>query len=110
MSSGTKHDQGKAPLDLIPYAGEEAIAQVLAFGAKKYAPGNWAKGIEYSRLISAAKRHIGAYASGEDVDPESGLSHIAHAGCCIMFLLHMQKHRPDLDDRWSKPEDLLSEL
>lgn len=97
--SGTKHDQNKAPLDLLPYEGLEAIAQVLGFGAKKYARGQWMGGIEYSRLIAAAQRHIGQFNSGQDMDEESGLSHLAHAGCCILFLLWMQKHKPHMDNR-----------
>jgi len=101
--SGTKYDAGKAPLDLLPFEAEEEIARVLAFGEKKYSAGNWAKGIGYRRLLAAARRHIGAFNSGVDKDEESGLSHIAHAACCLMFLLYMEKKRPDLDDRWAKP-------
>lgn len=100
--SGIKHDQAKPPVDLVPYEGIEAIAEVLAFGAKKYAPYNWCKGFEYSRLISAAQRHIGQYNSGQDLDEESELNHIAHAACCLMFLLYMQKHKPHLDNRGFK--------
>lgn len=100
--SGIKHDQNKAPLDLLPYESLEEVAKVLAFGAKKYSRGNWAKGINYSRLISAAQRHLGQFNSGEDVDDESQLPHLAHAACCILFLLYMHKKRPDMDDRWVK--------
>lgn len=100
--SGTKHDAGKEPLDLIPYESMQEIAKVLAFGAKKYAPFNWTKGIAYSRLLAAAMRHMHAYNSGIDKDEETGISHLGHAGCCIMFLLWMEKNRPDLDDRGFK--------
>lgn len=102
MSKGVKHDEGKEPLDLIPYEAEQAIARVLAFGEKKYGAGNWSKGIEYRRLISAAKRHIGAFNSGLNKDEESGESHIAHAACCLMFLLYMEEKKPELDNRWVK--------
>jgi len=54
----------------------------------------------HSRLIAAALRHTVAIADGEIVDPESGLPHAAHAMCCVMFLLWMQKNRPDLNDVW----------
>lgn len=97
--SGRKDDQDKPPMSLLDRFALEQIAKVLQFGAKKYAKHNWRKGLEFSRLLDAALRHILAFADGEDNDPESGLSHIAHAGCCIMFLLWMQKNRPDLDDR-----------
>jgi hypothetical protein len=95
-----KHDAGKAPLSLVDRGAIEEIAQVLAFGAKKYAAHNWRGGIAYSRLLDAALRHLYAFSDGEDIDPESGLSHVAHAGCCIVFLLGMIQDRPDMDDRY----------
>ena len=75
-------------------------AAVLAFGAEKYAEHNWRKGFVWSRPLSAAMRHITAFNAGEDKDPESGLSHLAHAACCIMFLLEFEKTRKELDDRY----------
>jgi hypothetical protein len=76
---------------------------VLAFGAQKYAEHNWRNGFAWSRPLSAAMRHITAFNAGEDTDPESGLSHLAHAACCIMFLLEFEKTHPHLDDRY-KPK------
>lgn len=98
--SGLKFDTGKPPMNLLDRHALEEIGRVLAFGAVKYGPEQWRGGIRYSRLIAAAMRHLTAYNSGEDTDPETGLSHMAHLGCCVMFLLWMEKHRPDLDDRW----------
>lgn len=100
MSSGTKHDSGKAPLNLLPTNSLIEIAKVLGFGASKYAAHNWKGGLKESRLIAAALRHIMAYNDGEDLDPESGISHIAHAGCCLMFLLDQHPRLPALDDRY----------
>lgn len=99
MTGGLKYDNGKPPMSLIDRGALEQIAQVLAFGAQKYAAHNWRQGIAYSRLLDAALRHLYAFADGEDLDPESGLSHIAHAGCCIVFLLGMMDAHPELDDR-----------
>jgi hypothetical protein len=98
MAEGVKHDGGKSPLDLLDPVALEGIAAVLAFGAKKYAAHNWRGGISYSRLIAALLRHTFAILRGEYVDPESGLPHIDHVGCCWMFLSNMMKTRPDLDD------------
>ena len=97
---GVKHDQGKPPLGMIPAAAMQAEAQVLAFGAEKYGRDNWRKGITYTRLADAALRHIFAFLEGEDADPESGLPHLAHALCCLGFLLHFE-YAPTLgiDDR-----------
>lgn len=101
--SGQKFDADKIRMDLFPAAAIEEISKVLTFGAKKYAAHNWAKGIAYSRLLGAAFRHLFAYSRGEDKDPESGLSHLAHAGCCVVFLIWMEKFRADLDDRFKDP-------
>jgi hypothetical protein len=76
------------------------IGKVLTFGSKKYGDHNWRKGFKWSRLLGAALRHLMAFLGGEDKDPESGLSHLAHAGCCVVFLLeHEVKHKA-LDDRY----------
>ncbi len=99
-TGGTKYDSDKSRMELLdPYAMEQ-LAKVLTFGAKKYAAHNWRKGISKSRLIAAALRHIFAYLGGTDKDEETGLSHIAHAMCCCMFLLGLE-HRTDLDDRYN---------
>lgn len=100
---GLKFDQDKAPLELLDRVFLFGVAMVLAFGAKKYARDNWRKGIELSRLIGAAMRHILAFNDGEDNDEESGLSHLYHAGCCLMFAARMHRDRPDLDDRYKRP-------
>lgn len=98
-TEGMKFDGDKTRMDLLDAGAIEQLAQVLTFGARKYAAHNWRKGISKSRLIAAALRHLFAYLAGDDKDPESGLSHVAHAMCCCMFLLGLE-HRDELDDRW----------
>ena len=95
-----KFDQNKLPLHLLSTEAMNQTAAVLKFGAQKYAEHNWRKGFDWSRPLSAAMRHITAFNAGEDRDPESGLSHLAHAACCIMFLLEFEKTHPHLDDRY----------
>ena len=106
QTTGLKYDLGKLPYNLLDRTALDAVAQVLAFGASKYSAEDWRGGIEYSRLIGAALRHVMAVSDGEDHDQETGLPHAAHAICCLMFLLWMMQHRPDLDDRW-RPEPKL---
>ena len=103
--SAIKHDQDKLPLHLLSTEALNQTAAVLAFGAQKYAEHNWRAGFTWSRPLSAAMRHITAFNAGEDKDPESGLSHLAHAACCIMFLLEFEKTHKHLDDRY-KPDVL----
>lgn len=98
MSGGIKHDAAKLPLDLLDAEALEGMARVLQFGANKYSAHNWRQGIKWSRLLSAMLRHTFAIMRGELMDPESGLPHIDHVGCCWMFLSNMMKTRPDLDD------------
>ena len=100
MGTALKFDQNKLPLHLLSTEAMNQTAAVLAFGAQKYAEHNWRNGFAWSRPLSAAMRHITAFNAGEDRDPESGLSHLAHAACCIMFLLEFEKTHPHLDDRY----------
>lgn len=99
-ADGLKYDDGKPRYDLLDKVFLDGVATVLGFGARKYAADNWRGGIAYRRLIAAAGRHLASISAGEDVDPESGLRHVDHLGCCVMFLSNMMATRPDLDDRW----------
>lgn len=99
-TGGLKADGGKPRLDLLSTHALNQIALVLNHGAEKYDEHNWRKGIEFHRLIRAALNHVMAFNAGEDNDPESGLSHLAHAGCCVMFLLELLQTHPELDDRY----------
>ncbi|MFY8212229.1 MAG: dATP/dGTP diphosphohydrolase domain-containing protein [Candidatus Nanopelagicus sp.] len=100
LGTALKFDTDKLPLHLLSTEAMNQTAAVLKFGAIKYAEHNWRKGFTWSRPLSAAMRHITAFNDGEDKDPESGLSHLAHAACCIMFLLEFEKTQPQLDDRY----------
>lgn len=103
-AGGLKYNAGKPKLSLVDSEALTELGEVLTFGAQKYASHNWRKGIPLSQILDALMRHVAAYNRGEDVDPESGRSHMAHAMCNAMFALWMQKHRPDLDDRFkAKP-------
>lgn len=96
---GTKFDGGKVRMELLPPHALNAIAQIFTFGAKKYASWNWANGIEFSRVYGAMQRHLNAWYSGEELDPETGLSHLYHAGCNIMMLIELADGFPQFDDR-----------
>lgn len=89
---GMKSDHGKPILGAIPPHAELAVGRVLAFGAEKYARGNWDHVADHeNRYMDAALRHLNAHRRGELVDGESGESHLAHAACCILFLLDKQE-------------------
>lgn len=103
-----KFDDGKPPMGLLPWEALREIAFVLGYGGRKYEdPYNYRKGTYWSRYYDAALRHIYAWIGGEDFDPESGLNHLAHAGCCILFLLTFIVTRTGVDDRY-RPEERMS--
>ncbi len=100
---GLKFDGDKPRLDLISTRAMEGLGRVLGYGAlQKYGVNNWRKGMSWSRLVAAARRHLAAFNDGEDIDPESGLPHIDHVACCIMFLSEYGKHEKykRFDDRY----------
>ena len=94
-----KSDDNKPRYDLLPPELLEETAQVLAFGAQKYSDNNWVKGASWSRYFSAMMRHMWAWWRGEDNDPETGYSHLAHASCCLGFLMAYQRRGIGKDDR-----------
>lgn len=89
---GLKFDGGKWRLSLLPIKPLVEIIQVLEFGAKKYAEGNWKKVPDgRRRYFDACIRHLTAWFLGERKDPESGFNHLAHAGCCLFFLMQIDE-------------------
>ena len=96
---GKKHDAGKLPHHLLPFDAVNDISEVLQFGMEKYGPRNWELGMEWSRPFSAMMRHMWAWWMGQDNDDETGLSHLSHAACCLIFLMAYSKRGKGTDDR-----------
>lgn len=88
---GAKHDVGKPRYDLVQPKAFHEYVEVLTFGAKKYQPDGWrhVEGWRW-RYFAAAMRHLWAWWRGERSDPESQRHHLAHAACCIFFLLEKE--------------------
>jgi hypothetical protein len=89
---GLKYDSGKPEYGLLPPLALEEVAKVLTVGAQKYSRENW-RFVDDGprRYFDALQRHVWAWKRGETLDPETGLSHLAHAGCCLMFLLELDE-------------------
>lgn len=85
---GKKFDVEKPRFSLIPQGVITPVVNVLEFGAQKYSEGNW-KLVPNARTryFDAAHRHLDAWWKGDSLDLETGESHLAHAICCLMFLL-----------------------
>ena len=94
-----KFDTDKLPYELIAPEVLDALALVLQFGADKYAPRNWERGMRWGRVFGALMRHMWAWWRGENNDDETGMSHLYHAACCIMFLIAYEARGIGEDDR-----------
>lgn len=97
---GKRYNQGKPKWSLVPQSALLPMVEVLEFGAGKYTPFNWQKGLSVSEICESLKRHLDAFMEGEDTDPESSLAHIGHIQCNALFLSWMIKNKPELDDRF----------
>jgi len=85
---GRKDDAGKPEWSLMPMGSIEQVLGVLMHGKKKYSADNWKKVPDAKdRYFNAAMRHLMAWHKGEKQDQESGLAHLAHAACCLLFLM-----------------------
>lgn len=101
--TGRKNDQEKIRVELLSPIALIEISKVMTYGAVKYASHNWRGGIAWSRVLGAALRHLLAFLGGQDKDLETGLSHLAHLGCCVHFLLEYEVTHKELDDRYKDP-------
>lgn len=97
---GLRSNSGKARMDLVPPSTLYAIAKVMEFGASKYQPHNWNRGMPWSIPYSCAMRHLTAFMMGEDLDKESGQPHLYHVACNIAMLIEFMHTCPELDDRY----------
>ena len=82
---GMKNDGEKPDWSLLPLETIEGIVRVLTYGAKKYERNNWKK-VSINRNFAALLRHLSKWQAGEEYDPESGLHHLDHALCDLMFI------------------------
>ena len=96
-----KSDKGKPEFDLLPIELLSDVNRVLVFGALKYGVNNWRKkeGFKYSRCYNALLRHMFAWWNGEDNDKETGINHLSHAMCNLIFLMYHFKNNKIADDR-----------
>lgn len=92
MEEGRKDDQEKPDWSLLPLATVERVVEVLDHGARKYSRENWRLVPELERRYYAAVlRHLRAWQGGQRLDPDSGLPHLAHAMCSLVFLLTVEE-------------------
>lgn len=97
--TGGMKGQKDVQLHALPWESLEQLGRVYAFGAAKYEDYNFRHGYRWSLSFDALLRHAFAWWSGEDVDPESGLSHMAHVAWHAHTLGLFESKHPSLDDR-----------
>lgn len=109
-TEGVKYDTGKVRLELLPPEFLFAVAQILTFGANKYADRNWELGMKWSRVFGALMRHMWTWWGNKSerttnnflfgpLDTETGYSHLHHAGACLAFLITYEERNIGEDDR-----------
>lgn len=96
---GVKHDQDKPDLSLLTPEFLSEVAKAMMHGEKKYGRYNYLNGMDWHRIIAACLRHVTAFNAGEDLDTESGVSHLGHAGACILMLATYYKRGLGKDTR-----------
>lgn len=94
-----KHDADKPRMDLIPPRSLLAVGAVMGHGARVYGQHNWRLGMHWGRLAAAAMRHTLQWVGGQDIDPDSGLPHLAHAAASMLMLLESCMVGHGTDDR-----------
>lgn len=106
QSNGVKYDEGKLRYDLIPPEAMEALAHIYTMGAVKYGPNNWERGMSWSRIIGALFRHLYSWIKGDEIDKESGKSHLWHVLWNVAALVTYEARKIGVDDRSCKNKEL----
>jgi hypothetical protein len=116
LKEGVKLDAGKHRIDLIAPELIFAVAAVATFGAFKYSERNWEKGMKWGRVFAACMRHLWAWWGGKlpttmnyllgELDGETKMSHLWHAGWCIMVLIAYEQRGVGTDDRMGRADEL----
>lgn len=101
--SGARYNTGKTSFHFIPLhllAGATRVFQkATTRPVNPYPKWNWAKGMQWSVPYDCALRHLDAWYRGEERDPDTGESHLAHAMCNLLMLIHYADTYTEGDDR-----------
>jgi hypothetical protein len=102
----------KAPITTVPLTVLAEVGIGMMEGARKYGRHNYrVDGVRASVYVDAAWRHISKFWEGEDIDPDSGLSHVTKAIASLVVLRDAMINDLWEDDRPPKaPEGFFAEL
>lgn len=122
---GLRYNQGKRQWSLFSFKPFEPMIEVLEYGAHKYSifedkdgkfilgkdisvadskslklissgRDNWKKGFDENELWDSFYRHLIEINAGEEFDKESGLQHLGHLMCNIMFIAYARDRKLDI--------------
>ena len=102
MSKAMRYNDGKRQLSYVMTFPEamRGLAEVCEYGANKYERYNYMiGGVSAQQHVDCLLRHLLAWYDGEDVDPESGVSHLHHATFNMMRLADEMAKGACEDDR-----------
>lgn len=90
----------KAPMSTVSAAVLMEVGVAMLEGASKYGRHNYrAAGVRASVYYDALMRHAMAWWEGEDIDPDSGMSHITKAIATLVVLRDAMIQDKFTDDR-----------
>ena len=85
QTKALRYNQGKPKWSLVHFKSLEPMVRVLMYGADKYAPDNWKKGLDRKEILDSMQRHLAQLIDGQEIDEESNLHHIGHIMCNCLF-------------------------
>lgn len=101
----------KVPMSVVPANVLAEVAAALLEGASKYGRHNYREvGVRESVYYDATMRHLMAWWEGEDIDPDSGLSHVTKAITSLIVLRDSMMQGNSMDDRPPKSKDFYPQL
>ena len=102
--SGAKREskEGKGRYDLIPPDALRRLAIVYEKGAVLHGDRNWEKGLSISATINSAIRHCFKYLAGSSEE-----DHLAQAAWNLFAIMHLEKHKPKMQDIPTLGDNLL---
>jgi len=98
MERADRFNTGKRQWSLVDFKSLEPLVKVLEYGAVKYSPHNYKKGLPITETCESLLRHTMAFLEGEDIDPESGLEHVGHIMANAMFLAYNMREKKEIYD------------
>jgi hypothetical protein len=96
----------KAPMHVVSAVFQYLVGLGMMEGSRKYGSHNYrVAGVRASVYYDAARRHLDAWWEGQDIDPDSGLPHLAKAGASLAVIVDAVYNGKWEDDRPPKLKD-----